>query len=52
VGEGGAIPGPAAVANAVENALSEFGVTIRSLPIAPERIWRGLVSMAGDRGPQ
>jgi CO/xanthine dehydrogenase Mo-binding subunit len=42
VGEGGAIPGPAAVANAVEDALAEFGVTIRSLPITPERVWRAL----------
>jgi CO/xanthine dehydrogenase Mo-binding subunit len=42
VGEGGAIPGPAAVANAVEDALAEFGVVIRSLPITPERVWRWL----------
>ena len=42
VGEGGAIPGPAAVANAVEDALAEFGVTIRSLPITPERVWRAM----------
>jgi 2-furoyl-CoA dehydrogenase large subunit len=40
VGEGGAIPGPAAVANAVEDALAPFGVVIRSLPITPERVWR------------
>ena len=40
VGEGGAIPGPAAVANAVEDALAPFGVTIRDLPITPERVWR------------
>ena len=40
VGEGGAIPGPAAVANAVEDALAPFGVTVRSLPITPERVWR------------
>jgi carbon-monoxide dehydrogenase large subunit len=40
VGEGGAIPGPAAVANAVEDALAPFGVVIRTLPITPERIWR------------
>jgi CO/xanthine dehydrogenase Mo-binding subunit len=38
VGEGGAIPGPAAVANAVEDALASFGVTIRSLPITPEQM--------------
>jgi len=42
VGEGGAIPGPAAVANAVEDALAPYGVTIRSLPITPERVWRWL----------
>jgi CO/xanthine dehydrogenase Mo-binding subunit len=40
VGEGGAIPGPAAVANAVEDALVPFGVTVRALPITPERVWR------------
>ena len=39
VGEGGAIPGPAAVANAVEDALAAFGVVVRSLPITPERVW-------------
>ncbi len=40
VGEGGAIPGPAAVANAVEDALTPFGAVIRSLPITPEQVWR------------
>jgi 2-furoyl-CoA dehydrogenase large subunit len=42
VGEGGAIPGPAAVANAVEDALAPFGATIRELPITPERVWQWL----------
>jgi len=42
VGEGGAIPGPAAVANAVEDALSAHGVTVRALPITPEQVWRWL----------
>jgi 2-furoyl-CoA dehydrogenase large subunit len=42
VGEGGAIPAPAAVANAVEDALAPFGVTIRRLPITPETVWRSL----------
>jgi CO/xanthine dehydrogenase Mo-binding subunit len=42
VGEGGAIPGPAAVANAVEDALATLGVVVRSLPITPERVWRWL----------
>jgi 2-furoyl-CoA dehydrogenase large subunit len=40
VGEGGAIPAPAAVANAVEDALAPLGVVVRSLPITPERVWR------------
>jgi len=44
VGEGGAIPGPACVANAVEDALTfaNIGCTIRSLPITPDRVWRWL----------
>jgi 2-furoyl-CoA dehydrogenase large subunit len=44
VGEGGAIPGPATVANAVEDALAPFGVTIRALPVTPERVWRWIAS--------
>jgi 2-furoyl-CoA dehydrogenase large subunit len=40
VGEGGAIPGPAAVANAVDDALAHLGVVVRSLPITPEQVWR------------
>ncbi len=42
VGEGGAIPAPAAVANAVEDALTPYGITVRALPITPETIWRWL----------
>jgi 2-furoyl-CoA dehydrogenase large subunit len=42
VGEGGAIPGPACVANAVEDALAHLGCTIRSLPITPDQVWRWL----------
>jgi 2-furoyl-CoA dehydrogenase large subunit len=42
VGEGGAIPGPAAVANAVDDALAHLGVVVRSLPITPEQVWRWL----------
>jgi 2-furoyl-CoA dehydrogenase large subunit len=42
VGEGGAIPGPAAVANAVEDALAPHGVVVRALPLTPERVWRWL----------
>jgi len=46
VGEGGAIPGPAAVANAVEDALAPHGVTIRGLPITPPRVWEWMRSGA------
>ena len=39
-GEGAAIPSPAAIASAVEDALQPFGVRIRELPLSPEVIWR------------
>ncbi len=39
-GEGAAIPSPAAIASAVEDALSPFGVKVRDLPLSPERVWR------------
>jgi carbon-monoxide dehydrogenase large subunit len=38
-GEGGIIPVGGAVANAVANALSSFGVQPRILPLSPSRIW-------------
>ncbi len=41
-GEAGIIAPPAAVTNAVENALGEFGVRLTSIPHSPERIWRAL----------
>lgn len=37
-GEGGAIPVPAAIANAVEDALRPFGARITSLPITPSKV--------------
>ena len=40
VGEGGAISPPAAIANAVEDALRPFGVCIRETPLTPERVLR------------
>ncbi|MCL2585173.1 MAG: xanthine dehydrogenase family protein molybdopterin-binding subunit [Streptosporangiales bacterium] len=46
VGEGGAIGAPAAVANAVADALSPFGVTVTQLPLTPDAIV-GLISSAG-----
>ncbi|OFW00253.1 MAG: hypothetical protein A3I61_08815 [Acidobacteria bacterium RIFCSPLOWO2_02_FULL_68_18] len=38
-GEGAAIPSPAAIASAVEDALAPFGVEVRELPLSPERVW-------------
>jgi carbon-monoxide dehydrogenase large subunit len=35
VGESGAIPGAAAIANAVEDALADLGVTVREVPVKP-----------------
>ncbi len=42
VGETGAIAAPAAVMNAVVDALSDDGVTEITMPATPERIWRAL----------
>ena len=42
VGESGAIPGAAAIVNAVEDALAEFGVVLREAPATPTRIWQAL----------
>ena len=38
VGEGGAISPPAAIANAVEDALQPFGVKITETPLHPSRV--------------
>ena len=48
VGEGGAIPAPAALANAVENALEPLGVRLSELPLTPERVWRA-ISLASKK---
>lgn len=39
-GEGAAIPSPAALASAVEDALTPFGVKVCDLPLTPEAVWR------------
>jgi carbon-monoxide dehydrogenase large subunit len=38
VGEAGAIPVPALIAEAVDDALEPFGVRVREMPLSPERI--------------
>src|SRR5438093_3845730 len=38
VGEAGAIPGPALIAEAVDDALASFAVRVREMPLTPERV--------------
>ena len=40
VGESGCIPSAAAIANAVEDALAEFGVTIREVPVTADSLFQ------------
>jgi aerobic carbon-monoxide dehydrogenase large subunit len=47
VGEAGAIPGPAVLAEAIEDALRPFGVRIREMPLNPNRI-RELIEESPD----
>ena len=44
VGEGGTIGAPAAVANAVADALAPLGIEINELPVTPDRLFRLLVA--------
>ncbi|MBM9464514.1 xanthine dehydrogenase family protein molybdopterin-binding subunit [Aeromicrobium sp. YIM 150415] len=46
LGEGGAIGPPAAIANAVEDALGDLGVVVRQCPLTPSRVL-GLLAEAG-----
>jgi carbon-monoxide dehydrogenase large subunit len=52
-GEGGCIAPPAAIANAVSDALKEFGVSVGCTPITPDAIWLALekagMRAAGER---
>jgi carbon-monoxide dehydrogenase large subunit len=45
LGEGGAIGPPAAIANAVEDALADLGAVVRTCPLSPSRI-RDLIRSA------
>jgi carbon-monoxide dehydrogenase large subunit len=42
--EGGITPGLAVVANAIVDALAEFGVEHIELPATPERVWKAIRS--------
>ncbi len=47
VGETGTIASPAAVMNAVVDALSHLGVTNLAMPATPERVWRAIQEARG-----
>ncbi|MBX5493442.1 MAG: molybdopterin-dependent oxidoreductase, partial [Chloroflexi bacterium] len=51
LGEGGCISPPAAVSNAVEDALRPLGVEVRELPLTPERVL-ALIEAAQTQGDQ
>ncbi len=46
MGESGLIAAPAAVLNAVNNALEPFGTTLRRLPLTPERVLTAIGGMS------
>jgi aerobic carbon-monoxide dehydrogenase large subunit len=47
VGEGGAVAPPAAIANAVCDALAPFGVEVNAMPIRPEQLVRAIRAASG-----
>jgi carbon-monoxide dehydrogenase large subunit len=49
MGEGGTIGAPAAIANALADALSHLGIQITELPVTPERLFR-LIENAKSEG--
>ncbi len=48
VGEGGTIPTPGAIANAVNDALSAFGAEVDRTPITPRRILAAIAAAQGE----
>ena len=48
MGEGGAVNPPAALANAITDALSPFGITVNQTPITPEWIAMAVTKAVGD----
>jgi carbon-monoxide dehydrogenase large subunit len=50
VGESGAIGGAAAIANAIEDAVADLGVTIQEIPVTPARLWTLLAAARNGRG--
>jgi carbon-monoxide dehydrogenase large subunit len=50
MGEGATIAAPAAIMNAVEDALAPFGVRITAGPLSPERVLRYIKEAKAKRG--
>jgi aerobic carbon-monoxide dehydrogenase large subunit len=50
VGEGGSVGTPAAIANAVADALAPLGIRHLDLPFTPARVWEAMRAMSSD-GP-
>jgi carbon-monoxide dehydrogenase large subunit len=50
IGEAGTIASPAAVTNAVVDALSHLGVRHLDMPLTPEKVWRAIQSGQGSTG--
>jgi aerobic carbon-monoxide dehydrogenase large subunit len=51
MGEGGTIGAPAAIANAISDALAPLGIEIDELPVTPERLFR-LIQLANSKPQQ
>jgi len=49
VGESGAIGGAAAIANAIEDAVADLGVTVHEIPVTPSRLWTLLEAARAPR---
>jgi carbon-monoxide dehydrogenase large subunit len=49
-GEGATTPAPAAVINAIVDALREYGVRDITMPATPQNIWRAIQAAGGRRG--
>ena len=47
MGESGAVPGAAAIANAIEDAVADLGVSIREVPVTPARLYALLAAARG-----
>lgn len=51
IGEGGAIAPPAAIANAVNDALKEIGAELLNSPITPRRVLEAIATAESQRAP-